>query len=102
MDGFCPEATAAEGSHLVLHQCNEGRHHNTHTFHGQGRHLESDALSAARGHKAKGVVPVAYTFNDFALDELGVMCLEGSPNIEFVKIRATEQVAIIIHWERFV
>ena len=38
----------------------------------------------------------SHEFNDFALDELGVMCLEGSPNFEFVKIRATDQVAINI------
>ena len=36
----------------------------------------------------------SHEFNDCALVELGAMCLEDGKNIEFVKIRATEQVAI--------
>ena len=51
------DATFNEVVGLVLHERDEGRHYQGKTSERQARHLERDALAAARGEQSQGVVP---------------------------------------------
>ena len=61
------DAVPLEGLHLVAHQGDERREDDADALHGEGRHLEGDALAAARRHKGKRVAPRNNALDDLAL-----------------------------------
>jgi hypothetical protein len=55
VDGRRPNALFAQGIHLVLHECEQGRHHDGGPPPGQGRQLVAQRLSCSCGHHHQGI-----------------------------------------------
>ena len=51
-------AHAIDYVHLVLHQCNQGRHHDGGAFHQERWQLVAERLAASRRHEHEGVIAV--------------------------------------------
>ena len=67
MDGGGPDAPMAQVLHLVLHQRDERCDDDARALLSQRRHLEGDALAAARRHQSQRVAAAAYRLDDLAL-----------------------------------
>ena len=68
VNGRGADVSAAEVLHLVFHERNERRDDQARALHHECRHLEGDALAAAGGHEAEGVVAGEEAVDDLALD----------------------------------
>ena len=57
-----------QGADLVVHQCDQGRHHNRHPtpllLAHDGRHLVAQAFAAAGGHQHQRIAAANHMFND--------------------------------------
>ena len=69
---------APDGIHLVLHEGDEGRNHDSRPFHDQGGQLVAERLAAAGGHEHKGVVSFREMTDDGFLVSLETIVTEES------------------------
>ena len=73
-----PRLEAPDGIHLVLHEGDEGRNHDSRSFHDKGGQLVAERLAAAGGHEHKGVVPFREVADDGFLVSLETIVTEES------------------------
>ena len=74
-----PHPALAKRVHLVLHQRNQGRHHDAHPVTHQGRHLITQRLPAARRHQDHGVPAGQQILNHFLLAQAKRSMSEDGP-----------------------
>ena len=67
IQGFGCDTVGFKGFHLILHQTDERRNHDSRSRHGDGRNLVADALSATGRHEHEGIVASHHPLNDFLL-----------------------------------
>ena len=67
VDGFGGHTCELEGGDLVLHQGDEGRHHDGEAAACDGRHLVAQRFSRTRWHDGEDVFACQHRINDFLL-----------------------------------
>ncbi len=61
------DVAPAEVLHLVFHQGDQRRHHQTQSFGDKGWYLKTETLTAARRHEGEGVLSPQYPLDDLGL-----------------------------------
>ena len=56
-----------ERGDLIVHQCDQRRHHHGQAWAQQPRHLETQRLAATCGHQHQGIATIGYAFDDRCL-----------------------------------